>query len=138
MTRQQDPSASTLLIGQFSKLSGLSPRMLRFYAEQGILNPTYTDSDTGYRYYSDSQLEEAERLLRLRRADFSVDDVRRIICGDGKKSFRSLILEQRENLKNRMESLEGSLRILDELEAELGDEGSPLTEASGLPGNPDR
>ncbi|MCF4151063.1 MerR family transcriptional regulator [Dethiosulfovibrio sp. F2B] len=137
MTRQ-DPSASTLLIGQFSKLSGLSPRMLRFYAEQGILTPTHTDSDTGYRYYSDSQLEEAERLLRLRRADFSVDDVRRIICGDGGKGFRSLILEQRENLINRMGSLEDSLRILDELEAELGDEEAPPTEASGLPGNPDR
>jgi DNA-binding transcriptional MerR regulator len=55
-TREAFPSV--LLIGQFAKLSGLSSRMLRFYAERNILVPAFTDNATGYRYYLPSQLIE--------------------------------------------------------------------------------
>ena len=39
-------------IGEFSKLSLVSVRMLRHYGELGLLMPEETDVFTGYRYYS--------------------------------------------------------------------------------------
>lgn len=45
-----------LKIGDFSKLTRISIRMLRHYNEIGLLIPEETDGDTGYRYYSASQL----------------------------------------------------------------------------------
>mgnify|MGYP000207889329 FL=1 len=45
-----------LKIGEFSKLSRVSIRMLRRYNEVGLLLPAETDPITGYRYYSEDQL----------------------------------------------------------------------------------
>lgn len=39
-------------IGEFSKLSGISIRMLRYCNEEGLFNPLVADSLTGYRLYS--------------------------------------------------------------------------------------
>lgn len=43
-------------IGEFSKLSKMTVKTLRFYADTGILVPEYTDEFTGYRFYSPGQL----------------------------------------------------------------------------------
>ena len=42
-------------IGEFSKITGLTVKTLRFYHEQGLLHPTHVDSETGYRYYDVSR-----------------------------------------------------------------------------------
>lgn len=40
-----------LKIGDFSKLSRVSIRMLRHYDEIGLLHPVKIDPESGYRYY---------------------------------------------------------------------------------------
>lgn len=47
-------------IGKIAQRSGISVRMLRFYEAEGLLQPHRTDS--GYRDYSDADLEEAKRI----------------------------------------------------------------------------
>ena len=47
----EDPNM--LKIGEFSKLSRISIRMLRYYDEMGLLVPETIDPFTGYRYYSE-------------------------------------------------------------------------------------
>ena len=51
-----------LKIGEFSKLSRVSIRLLRHYDEAGLLAPASTDPFTGYRYYSEAQLPIANRI----------------------------------------------------------------------------
>ena len=53
-----------LKIGEFSKLSRVSVRMLRHYDEVGLLAPSEVDPMTGYRYYSERQLITAGRIAR--------------------------------------------------------------------------
>ena len=55
-----------LKIGEFSKLSRVSIRMLRHYDEIGLLHPASIDPFTGYRYYSEDQLPTAGRITALR------------------------------------------------------------------------
>lgn len=55
-----------LKIGDFSKLSRISIRMLRHYDEIGLLVPRSTDQMTGYRYYSEDQLPQASRITSLK------------------------------------------------------------------------
>ena len=59
-------------IGDFSKLSRISIRMLRYYDELGLLHPTDVDRFTGYRYYVPAQLEIAHRITALRDMGFSI------------------------------------------------------------------
>jgi DNA-binding transcriptional MerR regulator len=48
-------------IGEFSKVTGLSVKTLRFYHEEGLLVPTSVDDATGYRYYDGSPTEGKDR-----------------------------------------------------------------------------
>ena len=61
-----------LKIGEFSGLSRISIRMLRYYDENGLLCPAYIDETSGYRYYEECQLVEAARIAALRDIGFGV------------------------------------------------------------------
>jgi len=53
-------------IGEFARLSRLSPKALRLYDELGLLPPTRVDPDSGYRFYEPGQLAQARLVLSLR------------------------------------------------------------------------
>lgn len=57
-----------LKIGEFSKLSRVSVRMLRHYDELGLLAPSEVDPMTGYRYYSERQLIAPDASPRCARS----------------------------------------------------------------------
>ena len=46
-----------LKIGEFSRLSHLTVKALRFYEKEKLLIPASVDEWTGYRFYETSQLE---------------------------------------------------------------------------------
>ena len=64
-----------LKIGDFSKLSQVSVRTLRYYEEVGLLKPIETDRFTGYRYYSVEQLPRLNRILALKDLGFSLEQI---------------------------------------------------------------
>jgi len=66
---------SMLEIGEFSRLTGVSYRLLRLYDEIGLLKPFATDS--GYRGYGAEQLGRLNRILVLRDLGFSLDEIAR-------------------------------------------------------------
>jgi len=53
-------------IGDFSRLSLVSVKALRYYDELGLLKPARVDEFTGYRYYSASQLTRLNRILAMK------------------------------------------------------------------------
>jgi len=56
-------------IGELSKRTGVSPRSLRYYEEQGLL--TSARSDAGQRHYSDSEVERVSLIRQLFAAGMS-------------------------------------------------------------------
>ena len=68
-----------LKIGEFSKLSRISVRMLRHYDEIGLLKPARIDRFTDYRYYREDQLPIAGRIVALKDMGFSLADIIRIL-----------------------------------------------------------
>jgi len=71
-------------IGEFSQVTGLSVKTLRFYHEKGILIPSAVDSGTGYRWYDESKVEKARVIMRLRAMEFSIEDIAAVLgeCTD--------------------------------------------------------
>ena len=67
-----------LKIGEFSKLSRVSVRMLRHYDEIGLLKPAEIDRFTDYRYYREDQLPIAGRIAAMKDMGFSLADIVRI------------------------------------------------------------
>jgi DNA-binding transcriptional MerR regulator len=67
-------------IGEFSRMSRLTVKALRFYHEQGVLEPVRIDAETGYRYYDDSRLSRAEAIKWLRGLDFTVQEIKELLA----------------------------------------------------------
>ena len=68
-----------LKTGDFSKLSGVSVRMLCRYAEIGLLKLAETDRFTDYRYYREDHLPTVCCITALKNMGFSLADIVRIL-----------------------------------------------------------
>ncbi|MDP4089825.1 MAG: MerR family transcriptional regulator [Bacillota bacterium] len=66
-------------IGDFSKISRLSIKTLRFYHECSLLVPTEVDEETGYRYYDEKCLEKAKTINSLKELEFSLSEIKMIL-----------------------------------------------------------
>ena len=62
-------------IGDFSRLSQVSVKALRYYDELGLLKPARVDEFTGYRYYSASQLARLNRILAMKDMGLSLEQI---------------------------------------------------------------
>lgn len=62
-------------IGEFSKLTQITIRMLRYYDEAGLLKPAEIDPWTGYRMYSADQIPVLNKIIYLRDSGFTVSEI---------------------------------------------------------------
>jgi effector-binding domain-containing protein len=69
-------------IGEFSKLSQVTVKTLRYYDEIGLLKPAEIDRFTDYRYYSADQLPRLNRILALKGLGLSLDQIARLLEDD--------------------------------------------------------
>jgi DNA-binding transcriptional MerR regulator len=70
-----------LSIGEFARLSRLSPKALRLYDELGLVVPAQVDQATGYRLYAPEQLERARLVADLRRLGMPLATIGEIVGG---------------------------------------------------------
>ena len=109
-------------IGEFSRLSRVSVRMLRHYDQLGLLTPSQTDPFTGYRYYSAQQLPRLNRILALRELGFSLEQIAGMLDDDISteqllgmlKLKRAEVEEQVKSEQERLRQLEGRIRQMSE------------------------
>lgn len=103
-----------LKIGDFSKLSRISIRMLRHYDEIGILHPQCVDDFTGYRYYNESQLPLAGKIQALKSLGFGLSVIKEILdqYEDVQEIERFLLVKQKELEEEALETQQ-KLRLLD-------------------------
>ena len=71
-------------IGEFSIISRISIKTLRYYHEYGLLEPAYIDDESGYRYYDQSSLERIKIINTLKELDFPLKEIKEILeqCND--------------------------------------------------------
>ena len=62
-------------IGEFSRLTQVSIRMLRYYDEVGILKPAEVDKWTGHRLYSVEQIPRLNKILYLRDSGLNISEI---------------------------------------------------------------
>ncbi len=101
-----------LPIGRVSELCRLSIPALRHYDDLGLLKPAHVDPDTGYRYYSLSQSEDAERIKRLRLLEMPLPEIREILAATPERA-RVLIEGHRRRLLESVERQRYAIGILD-------------------------
>ncbi len=99
-------------IGEFSKITQVSIRMLRFYDENKLLIPEKIDADTGYRLYSGKQIEQLNRILFLKNLGFQVSKMQDVLKDwDTKRIQNELEMQKKQIEKNLIDEKERLLRL---------------------------
>ena len=80
-------------IGDFSRISRVTVRTLRYYDEIGLLKPVRVDEYTGYRYYSIEQLPELNRIVMLKEIGLSLDDIGGMLNGNTPAGYIKQLLQ---------------------------------------------
>ncbi len=131
----QAPGTQRLMpIGIFSRITGLSHRALRLYAERGLLPPAHVDPATGYRYYDVHSIRAAEMIRLLRRLDVPLGEMVLYIDAATTDRVEETIRQQRARLEQEQARLDAALRLLgriDELDGMF--RAAPVVELVDLP-----
>ena len=101
-------------IGEFSVITKLTVKTLRFYHEEGLLVPDYIDGETSFRYYNDSSVKKAETIAFLRSLDLGIRDIAAILevsHEDG--DIHSVLAQQKEILEQRIEKYASALERIE-------------------------
>lgn len=101
-----------MTIREVSKLAGVSVRTLQYYDKIGLLHPSRY-SDTGYRLYEDTALEQLQQILLFRELGFPLKYIKNIIQSpnfDRNKALDqqiTLLKLKKDHLENLINLAEG-------------------------------
>lgn len=101
-----------LKIGDFSKLSHLTIKALRFYEKEGLLMPKSIDECSSYRFYETSQLEDAARIKAYRQLGLSIEEIKAIHNG---ADLKLILAAKTEILKKQKEDIDVRLSIINHI-----------------------
>lgn len=101
-------------IGEFSLIAQVSGRLLRYYDEIGLLSPEYTDPQTGYRYYSATQLPRLNRILVLKELGLGLDQIARLLDqGASSEEIRGMLLLRKAQITQAMQDDLAQLQLVE-------------------------
>ncbi|MGN1157062.1 MAG: MerR family transcriptional regulator [Agathobacter sp.] len=97
-------------IGTFATMNHITVKALRFYEAQGLLLPAHIDEESGYRYYTMSQMAVVHQITALKQAGFTLEDIARINAGEDKNAF---LLRKKSELLGKIAKMTAQLAIID-------------------------
>ncbi len=105
-------------IGELSRRTGVSVRMLRYYEQEGLLAPARRES--GYRDYGPVEEKRVQRIRMLSEAGLKLDAIRTVMpCAMSDRTELELCDEVKSTLKHeiggmdrRIEALRASRQVL--------------------------
>jgi DNA-binding transcriptional MerR regulator len=111
-------------IGDFSRIARVSCRLLRYYDELGLLKPGSIERDTGYRYYSASQLPRLNRILVLKELGLSLEDIARVLDSNlSAAELRGMLIVRRSDAQRALAEEMDRLRHIESRIAQIDTEG---------------
>ena len=112
-------------IGEFSKLTQVTIRMLRYYDEAGLLKPAKIDPWTGYRMYSVDQIPTLNKIVYLRDSGFKVSEIAAAL-GEGEREVAARLDRKYEEIAQGIRDEEDKLRRIELAKREIAEQRSQL------------
>ena len=104
-------------IGEFSKLTGIPIRTLRYYDGIDLFKPSEVDLFTSYRYYKEEQVKDLELINELKEVGFTLEEIR-----DNWNNFsEELFLKRKEKLLEEIKLKNEAIKKTDILRSKLKD-----------------
>jgi DNA-binding transcriptional MerR regulator len=105
----------TLAIGDFSRATHLSVKMLRHYHEIGLLEPADVDPYTGYRRYRSAQIATAQVIRRFRDLDMPLEEIHAVLSAPDPQTRSRLISDHLARLEASLARTQDAVATLRDL-----------------------
>ena len=102
-------------IGEFSKLTNVPVKTLRYYDEIDLFKPIETDFLSNYRYYTEEQISDLEIILELKEAGFLLEEIKSHWNNWQDVDF----LNQKQKVYEEKENLNKKIKKIDELRTRI-------------------
>ena len=99
-------------IGEFSRLTQVSVRMLRYYDEAGLLTPAEVNKWTGHRLYSAEQIPRLNKILYLRDSGLNVSEIALALTMD-EQSLLAQLDKKRAEIERAIQAEKEKLRKIE-------------------------
>ena len=103
-------SGALYKIGMFAAMNHVTVKTLRFYEEQGLLTPALIHPETGYRYYTLSQMAVLHQITALKLAGFTLEEIALLHGGADEES---LLLKKKSQLLAKIAELTRQIAVVD-------------------------
>lgn len=103
---------AALTIGDFSRATQLSIKMLRHYHHVGLLTPADVDADTGYRRYTTDQIQTAHVIRRFRNLDMPLDRIHAVLDASDLRTRNELISAHMASLEQSLARTQAAVASL--------------------------
>ena len=97
-------------IGMFAAMNHVTVKTLRFYEDQGLLMPALIHPETGYRYYTLSQMAVLHQITALKLAGFTLEEIARIHSGADEAA---VLLKKKSELLAKIAELTRQVAVVD-------------------------
>lgn len=104
-----------LRIGEFSKLTNVPIRTLRYYDEIDLFKPAEIDLFTDYRYYKKEQIEDLNLINKLKSVGFSLDEIKQ----NWNNFTNELMIKKQNELKEKLKNINESIKEIDYLRSNI-------------------
>lgn len=108
-----------LSIGEFSSLSGINIKKLRYYDRIGILKPAYIDEETNYRYYTFVQKYIAEIIIFCSELDIPFKNIGRFIDKNNNINYEEIASYGKKLALNKIKIIKSNLNFIEAMEKDL-------------------
>lgn len=105
-------------IYQVEELVGITKKNIRFYEDEGLLNPD-RNPENGYREYSLKDVKQLEKIKLLRKLDVSLENIRLMM--KGKMSFEEAMNNQIAELEKKQKDAELMVQFCHKMKTEISD-----------------
>jgi len=75
MENKKEKEEKYIQIGELAKKAGVTPRTIKHYEDKGLLKP-FKKTQGGFRLYQDDKVKLVERIRQLKKAGFSLKEVK--------------------------------------------------------------
>ncbi|HEY8910248.1 MAG TPA: MerR family transcriptional regulator [Desulfosporosinus sp.] len=100
-------------ISEFSKITSITVKALRYYDEQGILIPSYR-AENAYRYYDEHDFTRAQLVVLLRSLEFSISEIKDIFDNyDSVEDLAYYLKEKQGMIAERIKSEKELMKKID-------------------------
>lgn len=104
-----------LKIGEFSNITGISVKTLRYYDDIDLFKPSDVDLFTGYRYYHEEQIRDLQLINDLKNIGFTLEEIK----NNWNNFNEDIFIRKKQELLKEIELKQEAIKKVDEFRSKL-------------------